>query len=174
MTQLVTQAELEGILRRLQAVETQLGRRLPEVPIFQTGTFQPSLTGGGTPGTFTYSAGARSVNWTRNGNRVSFNGRIQITAITAAPTGAMSITGFPATLVAASTGFGAPGGADFGFWTLNIAAGYSQVAGQFTDGATSFLLIRSGDNVAPANVDGAEIALVGGVADFRFKGEYQI
>jgi hypothetical protein len=162
-------------LRQIQGDQRRIGQtEVRETPFYQEGTFQPSLMGAGTAGTFAYSAGARSVNWTRIGNRVKFNGRIQITAITVAPTGAMSITGFPATLTAANTGFGAPGGADFGFWTLNLPAGYTQVAGQFTDGATSFLLIRSGDNVAPTNVDGTEIALVGGVADFRFKGEYQI
>lgn len=142
--------------------------------IYDEGTFTPSLTGAGTPGTFTYTAGVRSINWTRIGNRVLFNGRIQITAITVAPTGAMSITGFPSTITAANTTFGAPGGADFGIWTINLPAGYTQVSGQFIDSATSFLLIRSGDNVTPTNVDGAEIALVGGVADFRFKGMYQV
>lgn len=163
------------VLRRLLDLERAYEQtRTKEVLTYATGTFQPSLTGAGTAGTFTYTAGARSINWTRIGNRVFFNGRIQITAITVAPTGAMSITGFPSTIAAANTTFGAPGGVDFGFWTANIAAGYTQVAGQFTDSATSFLLIKSGDNLAPTNVDGTEIALVGGVADFRFKGMYQV
>lgn len=170
----MSERNTEDILRRLQALEQWRDRNKAEVPIYATGTFTPSLTGAGTAGTFAYSVGARTINWTREGNRVKFNGRIQFTGITVAPVGAMSITGFPAAIAAANTGFGAPGGADFGFWTLNIAAGYTQVSGQFTDGATGFLLIKSGDNLAPTNVDGAEIALVGGVADFRFKGEYQI
>lgn len=170
----MTDQNLEDVMRRLKELEQWRDRNKTEVPIYATGTFQPSLAGAGTPGTFTYTVGARSINWTRDGNRVKFNGRIQITAITVAPVGAMSITGFPATITPANTGFGAPGGADFGLWTANLAAGYTQVAGQFTDGSTSLLLIRNGDNVAPASVDGAEIVLVGGVADFRFKGEYQI
>lgn len=170
----MTDQNLEDVMRRLKELEQWRDRNKTEVPIYATGTFQPSLAGSGTPGTFTYSANARSVNWTRIGNRVLFNGRIQISAITGAPVGAMLITGFPATITPASTGFGAPGGADFGLWTANLPAGYTQFAGQFTDGSTNLLLIRNGDNVAPASVDGAEIALVGGVADFRFKGEYQI
>lgn len=170
----MTDQNLEGVMRRLQALEQWRDRNKTEVPIYATGTFQPTLAGSGTPGTFTYTFGARSVNWTRIGNRVLFNGRIQISAITGAPTGAMLITGFPAAITPASTGFGAPGGADFALWTANLAAGYTQVAGQFTDGSTSLQLIRTGDNVASANVDGAEIVLIGGVADFRFKGMYQI
>lgn len=172
---LVTERELSGVLRRLTELEQRLGRvEVTEVPIVQTGTFTPSLAGAGTPGAFTYTVGARSVNWTRIGNRVLFNGRIQISAITGAPVGAMSITGFPATITPANTGFGASGGADFALWTANLPAGYTQFAGQFIDASTNLILIRNGDNVAPANVDGAEIVLIGGIADFRFKGMYQI
>lgn len=99
---LVTERELEGLLRRLQGIETQLGRRLPEVPIYTQGTWTPAWSGTSTNGAYTYSA-TTNGQYTRTGRKVDISGRIQITAIITPPTGNMQIRGLPSTLTSSGT-----------------------------------------------------------------------
>lgn len=172
---LVTERELEGVLRRLQDFERRLGRvEVTEVPIVQTGTWTPTLVGATTPGTFTYDVTNTKGEYTRIGNRVLFQGWVRFTAIGTAPVGSMYISGLPAAVTPGTTGFNVPGGAWFMVYTLDLPAGYSQVTGQFVDASTNLVLLRNGDNVAPANVAGGEVVLIGGAGDFRFAGMYRI
>lgn len=92
---LVTERELEGILRRLNALETRLEREKSEVPIVQIGTWTPDLSGTTTPGTFTYNV--RAGTYTRNGNRILFEGSINAATRPVAATGFAIITGLPFT-----------------------------------------------------------------------------
>lgn len=171
----VTERELEGIVRRLLDLEKRVGRvEVTEVPIVQTGTWTPALVGTITPGAFTYDAANTKGEYTRISNRVLFQGWVRFTAIGTAPVGSIYISGLPAAIIPGTTGFNLPGGAWFMTWTLDLPAGYSQVAAQFVDASTNLFLLRDGDNVAPANVAGGEVVLVAGAGDFRFAGMYRI
>jgi hypothetical protein len=154
-----------GFARRIAAL-------LPGLRFTQQeqGTFTPTLVGSGTAGTFTYVANANLVEWTRVGNRLFFNGRVQISAIAVAPTLNMSINGWPYAGVA-DTNMAIAGGASMIVWQANIAAGYTQVAGQFANGSSSMLLVESGDNVGLAVMQGGEIITT---TQFRFEGSYRI
>jgi hypothetical protein len=143
------------------------------IPI-QVGAFTPTLVGVTIAGTFTYDATETFCNWTRLGNRVLFNGRVRITAIAVAPTGNLTIAGFPFVAATLATGTQPSGGANFIVWVLTLPAGYTQVGASFIEGETAVRLLRSGTGVAAAGVQGGELVLVGGAAEFRFEGQYQI
>lgn len=133
------------------------------------GSFVPEWQGSGTPGTFTYTASATLVEWWIEGNRLLYNGRIVITAISVAPTGALSIIGWPYAGVSDS-GMAIAGGGAMISWALNVAAGYTDVSLNFVNGSSAASLVRSGDNVAIAGVQGGELI----VGDCRFAGQYRI
>lgn len=137
---------------------------------YDTGSFTPTLTGSTTPGTFTYVAGTSLIEWTRIGNRLEFNGRVGISAIPVAPTGNIQISGFPFVAVANATMLIAGGGTLI-TWQLNVVAGYTDVSLQIATGATDMVLLKNGDNLAPATVTPAELLAV---ADFRFFGQYRV
>ena len=90
-----------------------------------------------------------------------------VTATAVAPTGNVTITGFP--IVAA--GILIAGGGVFIQQNINVAAGYTQVEGQILSGNTFMSIIRSGDNVAPAVVQGGEL---NATFDFQFWGVYRV
>jgi len=145
------------------------------IPIL-TGDFVPTLVGSGTAGTFTYTANSTIVEWTRIGNRLFFNGRILITAIAVAPTLNMTINGFPYTAVADSN-MAIAGGGQFSLWQFNVAAGYTHVAGTFLNTLSTMAITKNGDNLASANVQGSEVALInagGTTIDLRFSGQYRV
>lgn len=72
---LVTQRELEGLLRRLRALETRLGQvEVRESPGYATGVYTPTYLGGSTPGTTTYSV--QQGSYTRIGNVVFFTATV--------------------------------------------------------------------------------------------------
>lgn len=168
---LATNNEIAGLLRRLGALEKRIGLvEVIEKPLYATGSFVPTLVGAGTAGTFTYVANVNLVEWTRIGNRLFFNGRVQISAIAVAPIGAMSIAGFPYAGVA-DANMAIAGGAAVFFWQANVAAGYTQVGGQVANGGTAMTLIKDGDNIAAVAVDGAEIIAT---SQFRFIGSYRV
>jgi hypothetical protein len=137
---------------------------------FETGSFTPTLVGSGTAGTFTYTANANLVEWSRIGNRVFFNGRVNISAIGVAPVGNMSINGWPFAAVA-DTNMAIAGGAAMIIWVANIVAGYTEVAGQFANGSSAMTLTESGDNLGVATLQGGEIIAT---SQFRFHGHYRV
>lgn len=139
-------------------------------PLYLEGSFSPTLVGAGTAGTFTYGNG-NLVEWTREGNRLFFNGRVHITATTVAPVGALTINGWPFAGVANANM--AIAGEGSGSWHgVNLPANYWFVTVQFANGTSAASLMRSGTNNAEAAVAGGE--LVGGVYDFRFAGNYRV
>lgn len=144
-----------------------------EVPIYDEGSTTPTLQGSGVGGTFTYDATNTGLEWTRIGNRIYLNGRVRITAIAVAPTGDVRITGLP--VAAASPAFSVAGGAAFTIWQgITLPAGYTQLMLRITSGQTFLNITRGGSNVGQANVQGAELVLVGGVANFDFEGFYRV
>jgi hypothetical protein len=169
---LVTQAHLEGLLRRLRALEARVGRtEVRERGDYGFGSFAPTLVGAGTPGTFTYGVG-NLVEWTRIGNRLFFNGRVVISATTVAPTLALTIRIWPYAGVAdanmAIAGIGAVE------WSaINLPANYWSVAIQFANGSANANLVRSGTNNVQAAVVGADLG-AGGVYDVRVGGSYRV
>ena len=155
--------KIDDILRRLDHLEA-----LSQITS-DTGSFTPTWVGVGTAGTFTYTTNATLVEWTRLGNRLFYNGRIVITAITVAPTGNLTIVGWPFAAVSDATMLIAGGGAMIA-WAINIAAGYTDVSLNFVNGSSAASVVRSGDNVAIVNVLGGELI----VGDCRFAGQYRI
>lgn len=159
-----------AIARALSRSNRAIGQTIvKEVPIYDEGSFVPTWFGVTTPGTFNYTANQCLVEWTRLGNRVLYNGRIVITAITVAPVGALTIAGWPFAAVSDATMANAGGGA-FTAWAINVAAGYTDVGLQFANGSSAAVVTRSGDNVAIANVQGGELI----TGDCRFSGGYRI
>lgn len=163
------------MMRRLEQTQVK------EVPggisgftsFYASGVWAPTLVGAGTAGTFTYDATNTGGAWTRIGNRVLLNGRMRITTITVAPTGNMTINGLPIT--SAVSAFGVAGGAAFAFWRgITLPAGYTELQGNINSAVATIEIYRGGSNVANAQVQGAEVALVGGVITFAFFGEYQV
>jgi len=159
------------IARRLE--QTQVVERPGGVSgfdaFFATGSFTPVWVGATIAGTFTYTANNCLVEWTRIGNRLFYSGRIVISAIAVAPTGALTITGWPFPGVA-DTNMAIAGGGPIFFWQLNVAAGYTDVGLQAINGSSALTVVRSGDNVAPAAVAGGELI----VGDCRFEGQYRV
>jgi hypothetical protein len=173
-----TQQMLDAIVtaERDRLTRQRIGQtEVKEVPLVATGSFVPTLVGSGTAGTFTYSAGNETlVEWTRIGNRLYYNGRVRITTITVAPTGNMTINGWPYAGVANASMAVAGGGAMMVWVGITLPAGYTTVACQMNNGVSTLFLVRQGSNNANGIVQGAEIVLVGGVLDFRFAGQYRI
>lgn len=160
-----------NIARRLE--QTQVVERPGGVSgfdtFYETGSFVPVWVGATIAGTFTYTANATIMEWTRIGNRLFFNGRIVITAIGVAPTGVLQVTGWPYPGVA-DANMAIAGGGVLIEWQINVAAGYTDVNSQFTNGSSVMTLVRSGDALAPASVLGGELI----VGDCRFEGSYRI
>ena len=142
--------------------------KLKETPLQVRGSFVPLWVGSTIAGSFTYTTAACLVEWTRHNDRLFFNGRIVISAIGVAPTGNLTITGWPYSGVT-DGGMVIAGGGTLITWTLNLAAGYTDASLQFTNSAVATVL-RSGDNVAAVAVAGGELI----VGDCRFFGHYRI
>lgn len=142
------------------------GLRFPQM---DQGIFTPTFAGTTIAGSYTYTTNLCLVEWSRIGNRLLFNGRIVISAIGVAPTGTLTIAGFPYAAVSDAT-MAIAGGATMLFWAANVAAGYTQVEGQMSNGEAFLRIVRSGDNLAPGSVAGGELI----VGDWRFAGQYRI
>jgi hypothetical protein len=169
---LLTDRELQGLLRRLTLLEQRVGRvEVIERAEYLTGSFAPALVGSGTAGTFTYGSG-NLVEWTRNGNRLFVNGRVQITATAVAPVGNLSITGWPYAGVSdANMAIAGVGACEWR--NVTFAANYLSIAVQWANGTTAATLVKSGTaGVNVVALTGAELG--GGVYDFRFGGHYRI
>lgn len=135
------------------------------------GSSTPALAGSGTAGTFTYDTTNTRFQYERIGNKMFFNGRINITATSVAPTGNMSITGLPTAAGANSNNGNILGAVVIGYNGINLQAGYTQVHGFIVGGSSSILLYEMGDNVARAIVQGGEIA---SAVDLFFAGWYKV
>ena len=112
-------------------------------PPFSVGTWTPAFAGTSTVGTFTYTVntGGRYI---RLGPLCLAFGRIQISAITGAPTGNITITGLP--FVASSTAF-ANGGTVWGdISNFNYAANAVELQGLIQGGEQFIRLIEAFDN----------------------------
>lgn len=142
-----------------------------ETPIYSKGSFAPALVGAGTPGTFTYGS-ANLIEWTRIGNRVFVNGRLQITATSVAPVGVLTITAFPFAGVSNST-MAIAGVMNMEWNGIDLPAGYTSISLQMPNGSTSGSPIISGDNVVFGNLTGAHLT-AGGAYDLRMGGNYRI
>lgn len=158
------------IWRAIQELQEEISRlKTPDALYRDSGSFTPVWVGTGTAGTFTYTANVNLVEWTVISNTLFYRGRLSITAITVAPTLNLTITGWPYPGVSdANLNFA--GGGTFTGWAINTAAGYTQVGLQFANGSSVANLVESGDNLAPANVQGGELI----VGSCRFAGHYQI
>lgn len=155
-------SEIEKINRILERLRTAEGGS-------RKGTWTPVLLGSVTPGTFTYGGG-NGAEYTRFADRVLINGRLQITATSVAPTGSLSITGLPFT--AGSSASVIAGGIEIFNWaTFNVAAGYTDIGGQVLSGTTVIGIVKNGDNLAPAYVQGSEAAAT---LDLQFFGQYRV
>lgn len=77
---LVTQAQLEGLLRRLRLLEQRIGRTEVIERPGVSGTYTPTYLGATTAGATTYTT--QDGFWTRVGNIIFFNGRVIWTAAT--------------------------------------------------------------------------------------------
>lgn len=161
----------QAVWREIELIKRALERLKTAEKPGATGTFTPTLFGSGTAGTFTYDTGNTEGQWTRNGDRILFNGRILITATTVAPTGNMSIGGLPFTSGANAANGNILGGAAVTPSLINLVAGYTQVHGVIVGAATSILLYETGDNVARAIVQGGEF---GTTPDIFFWGSYKV
>ena len=173
MSDLRGQRDLARRLEQTQVVERP-GGVTGFTSFYDTGTFVPTLVGLTIAGTFTYDATETFCNWSRIGDRLLFNGRVRITAIAVAPTGALTISGFPYVAATLTTGSQPAGGATMIGWTLTTPATYYHVTGLFLEGESRLRLIRNTITALPASVLGGEFALVGGIGDFRFEGQYQV
>lgn len=159
------------IIRRLEQTQVK------EVPggitgftsFYEAGSFVPAWRGTTIAGTFTYTTAACLVEWSRIGNRLFFNGRIVISAISVAPTGVLQIDGWPYAGVADAS-MAIAGGGTMIFWALNVAAGYTDASLQMANTDSRMSVVRSGDNVGPASVAGGELI----VGDCRFEGHYRV
>jgi hypothetical protein len=170
------------LLRRMQADDARLRQtETKEVPggipgftsFYAAGTWVPTLVGATIGGTFVYNAVTFGT-WTRLGNTVLFRGRITITTVSVAPTGALRIGGLP--IVSATTTAGFAGGAQFSYWGLfGLGGGVNTYLGGAIPSAVSYIdLYRSVDNNAFASQITGAIAAVATNTDLNFQGQYQV
>lgn len=175
---LVTERELEGVLRRLTELEQRLGRvEVTEVPIVQVGTWEPKLSGDGVqPGVFTYNATVTIGYYTRDGNRVDFDARVLITAITTPPTAGSNIRiSLPTIYTVATSPTPFAGVAYIDAQTgVTYTAGYGRISGYVLSASPFLYLRQTGSGVAAANILAGNIGLVGGNIDFVIAGSYRV
>lgn len=158
------------LVRRIE----QLERRLKDLERMEAGVggnFTPTLVGSGTAGTFTYDTTNSKIEYTRIGDRAFFNGRVVCTATSVAPTGNVTINGFPFTAAASTNNGQIAGGATVVATGVNMPAGYTQIQGIILAGATSMRLYETGDNVSTAIMQGSEIPAV---FDFYISGSCRV
>lgn len=162
----------DDVERRLVALERQLADyRTREKPPYAASTWTPAIAGSGTAGTFTYDTTNTKAQYTRDGDRVEFNGRVLVTATAVAPTGSVRISGLPIVSGANTDNGNILGGAAITFSGVNLVAGYTQVEGVITGSVAFIQLYEMGDNVARAIMQGGELAAA---FDFFFWGMYKI
>lgn len=165
MSDITLQQQIRGLAAQLERLRKT---DVPGVP----GTWTPSLVGSTIAGTFTYTVQAGT--YTRLADTLLFRCRVQISAIAVAPTGNLQINGLPYTSVAIGAA-GVSGGGQLAMWQgITLPAGYTQLMARMLSGNTFLNLSRGGSNSAQALVQGGELVLVGGVANFDVQGQYQL
>jgi hypothetical protein len=121
------------------------------------GTFAPVLVGSGVAGTFVY--GANNIcKWHRVSlSVIEFSGALAISSTSVAPTGNLSITGFPFT---GENGVNEPSN----IITINLysgitfPAGFTQLSGLINPNTSAMLPYRSGSAVSSTQLQGADVA----------------
>jgi hypothetical protein len=92
---LVTQRDLEALLRRLDRLERRVGLvETIEKPYYATGSYAPTYLGGTAPGVTTYAANGQVARWTRIGRVILFHGRLEWTAVTGTGNAQISLPPF--------------------------------------------------------------------------------
>jgi len=172
MSNLITQRSQARGLEQSRVIERP-GAQTGFDAFYASGAWTPTFVGSTIAGTFTYDATNTGGFYTRIGNQVVIEGRVRITAIAVAPTGNLQIGGLPIT--SATTGRNAAGALHFGTWTgITLTGARTMLAGEIVDTVLVANLFESGTNIAVNVTQGAALVLVGGIADIRFAGSYQV
>lgn len=149
---LVTQAQLEGLLRRLRDLEQRLGRTETRERPGVSSAYTPTYLGGTTLGATTYTA--QGGNYTRVGNVVVVQGRVTWTAATG--------TGQARISLPFTAAFAAPAP----IWTSNVTFG----------ALTPYGLVQAGVNYltiwTPANNAASAAIAVEAAGDIQFQATY--
>ena len=157
--------ELAALRRRIEQLE---GR---EQSVSQSGTWVPTLFGATTAGTFTYaSTGAQ---WSRQGDRITINGRVLTIGASVAPAGAMLIGGLPVVPAPGTTNGNILGGVTIIWSTFPLAANYTAVSGGIVGSTSNIYLYKSGMNVARAFLAHTDLPASWAV-DLFFWGMYKV
>lgn len=115
-----------------------------------TGTWTPVLAGETTPGTFTYSTATGTYSYL--GPLVFLEFEIITSAESPAAVGSMEITGLPVAAVASG------GGLILQNWGgVNLPTSMTHIGGRIAASASAIDLHVSGDNVASARLDAANV-----------------
>jgi len=130
---------------------------------YEEGTATLVIAFGGAAVGVTYSA--QTLNYTKDGNRVLFDGVLGLTS-NGSSTGNATIGGLPFT-IGASTYVPIQGR----LVNLDTAGGRYAIWGTLSSGGTTITLLEAGDNVAAANLTEADVA---DTAEFLFQGHYRV
>lgn len=172
MSDLMTQRDLVRRLEQTQVTERP-GAQTGFDAFYASGAWTPTFVGSTIAGTFTYDATNTGGFYTRIGNQVVLEGRLRITAIAVAPTGNLQIGGLPIT--SATTGRNTAGALHMGSWTgITLTGARTMLGAVIVDTVLLANLFESGTNIAVNVTQGGGLVLVGGIADLRFSGSYQV
>lgn len=165
---LAMQRQIQGLQNTLEVL------RKSDAVLYATGTWTPTLIGLTIAGTFTYAA-TTAGNYTRLGNTVLLRGRINITTVTVAPTGNLTIQGLPITPATVTSGMA--GSITCTYWSVYGLGGGANVylAGWIQSAATNRidLAVSQNGGGAAAFLTGAVAAVANG-SDILFAGQYQV
>lgn len=154
----------QQLLRRISALEQRLDRLVSNdtADVTEWTSWTPEIYGSTTAGTITYlnQAGLYAV----VNDIVFVYGRINVDAITVAPTGNLRIRTLP---YAAPNGLNNPPILVFG--RANLSAGYTQIGGAFRVNAAEIDLQQSGDDLLQ-NYPAGNLTTT---FDVRFEGFYR-
>lgn len=160
--------------RQIQDLEIQLERLRKADAGTAIGTWTPTLVGLTIAGTFVYTA-QTAGNYMRIGNTVFIWGRVQLTTVSVAPTGNLTIQGLPFTPASGQTN-GTAGLIPFTYWTLISLGGgaFTYMGGWIQSGTARIDLLRATNSgAAGAFVTGAVAGVATGT-DMLFSGQYQV
>lgn len=164
--------------RQIASNQRRIGQtEVKEVPIYAEGTWAPALSGDGVqPGVFAYNITVTIGYYTRDGNRVDFDARVLITAITTPPTAGSNMRiSLPTlyTVATSPTPFAGVGYID-AQTGVTYTAGYARISGYVLSASPFLYLRQTGSGVVAANILAGNIGLVGGNIDFVIAGSYRV
>lgn len=158
--------ELQQQINKLSAELDRL--RSFEWPTYAEGTWTPVLVGTTGAGTYTYVT--QVGRYTRIGNIARIEGHINISAITGAPTGNMTITGLPFTSVNV---LGTSGGVSFQFISqLKYTAASLQLLGLISVATSAIALYEVFTNAVAVAYPAANFT--NAACNLVFQGTYQV